>query len=403
MRTLVIGLVWLATVAAAFHLGRTLAREDAPADGVERAAVREASPPPADPYLAPAPAPARGPEENSRESEVPAGPARPAPEAIDALPPFTLEGVTSGDEAMARLRRYIDAYLAEGKEGHRNLLRFLNDHVIENKALEAFMRNDQDSVRLLYPWLRFLVHREGDVVAAVATAYETMATDPSFFDEFDNDTIELFTEGMAMMLPGAVDDEGLEPFRNWAQQILDTDETLQPAALRRQRKDLERALAIWAPRLTPEQAIARIRAGTLSGRAALPVLTTLSPDQLQGLDLGSLLVDAVRQGDHRVIQALRDLPLTGRDLDLLDQAILDGGAPWAVHSYLHATRRLSWPAAQGLVERGLALRKGTDSTYALVLSRCDPKPPADYVAWVIDTYEIDEAVVKNLKAQFDLR
>jgi len=62
--------------------------------------------------------------------------------------------------------------------------------------------------------------RDQQVVAMTETIYTTAAEDPVWFEGLDGNTLELFTEGMAILLPGAVGEEQLERFRGYAGKIL---------------------------------------------------------------------------------------------------------------------------------------------------------------------------------------
>lgn len=414
MRTFLLLLGWAATVAVAFYAGTTLG-----ADGA-------GSTP--DPHVSEAPLPERPAASDAGVVLAPgastahtvgreAGPALAVPPELPgaspsggeilALEPFTLEGVTEPDEAMGRVMRHVAALLAKGKKGHLDLLRFLDEHVVENDDLERLLGSEAGLARFIYPWVEFTVHRKDQVVDLVETVYETIAANPAFFDGFDDNTLEIFTEGASMVLPGAIDEQRLATFRAHARAILERPEEGLPEVVRAERRHIEQALAAWAPRVSADEALEKLHSGELKGAEAVEVLRRLPPERLEGLDLGAILAPAVRTGDYRTLRALGHLPLEQRDVDLLDRSLLEAVEKgsinsWHVQQYLRSTKRDAWPSPKTLVEQGLARGGAAANVSADVLVRLDPRPPTDYVRWVIDTYDLHEAMIVRLKAVFRL-
>lgn len=412
MRTLVLAVLWIATVAGAYVLGGG-----------------GAGAPPSDPASVPAAvrpsaAQLRGHEGSGlREEEGAAGtkpsagdaaaassvsPASPASPAAtsDAPPPsFTLEGVSTPDEAFDRLMAHVAALLARGEAGHMELLAFLDEHIIKNNDIEALFGSEQEAARFIYPMVKFLVDRDQQVLGVTETVFRTMAADPQAFADFDDDTLEVFTEGVAFILPGAVDDARMARFRGYAATILETPESEQPDAVSTNRRRIQRALGFWAPRLEPEQAVQRLQSGEASSQEVLALLKNLPPELRADLDLGRLLAPIVATGDYQALRMLGQVAVTSRDLTLLDRAAIEGMIAgkfheWAVQQYLNGTGRGQWPAGQGLVEAALAAGDPARATAAMSLRRLNP--PKDYVAWVLESYDLNEATRKKLEATFGL-
>ena len=189
MRPLLIAFGWVATVAAAFVLGRTTGEGGAPperAGAVVRPveAPADADPGPAcSPRARRRPGPAGSPAATARRSAREAGPFALRPG--ETLEPFTLEDVTYPDVAMsadpAARRR---AARRRGEDGHLELLHFLDEHVVQNKDLERlFEGSEEQMARYIVPMIEFMVHRKGQVLGVIETVFETMAERPQVLAE----------------------------------------------------------------------------------------------------------------------------------------------------------------------------------------------------------------------------
>ena len=407
MRGLLIAFGWVATVAAAFVLGQTMG-EGASGPASETSVVRGADPVvplDAGPTLAPGAAVPSGiAAADGSPSPATTGGNRVDSSAGETLEPFTLEGVTDPDVAMARIMRHVAAMLANGKDGHLELLKFLDEHIVQSKSLEAMFDDEAQAVRYVVPMIEFLVHRKGEVVGVIESVFKTMAERPELYAEIDDDTLEIFTEGGAFVLPGAVGEERMATFRGYARKLLDTPEGSLPKPVEKQRRRIQQALTLWAPRLSPEDALARLRSGELASGEALPLLRRLTPEQLAALDLGEVLESSVAQMDYRTLRALREIPLQPRDVDLLDGAVLGAAAAgkardWAVGQYLESTKRGTWPAQQGFLEAGFRRGGAALETCALALARFGGRVPADYFLLVLDTYELSKSTAERLRRQ----
>jgi len=306
--------------------------------------------------------------------------------------------------AMSRIMRHVAALLAKGEAGHLELLAFLDENLMRNKDLERLFEGSEDQMaRHIVPMIEFLVHRKGQVVGVIETVFETMAERPELLADVDDDTLEIFTEGAAVILPGAVPESELAKYRGWAHKLLETPEGSLPEPVEKQRRRLTQALMLWAPRLSPEDALKRLRSGDLRGAEAVQVLRRLPPEQLAGIDLVAVLTPAVAEMDYRTLRAMRDIPLQPRDVDALDRVALDAAAAgnardWAVGQYLYATQRATWPEQQVFLEEGFR-RGGTAlETCAQTLTRIGGQVPKEYFQWVLDTYDLSEGTTKRLQA-----
>ncbi|MHC5009513.1 MAG: hypothetical protein ACYTG6_01030 [Planctomycetota bacterium] len=410
MSRFLIALGWIATAGAAFYVGT----QTGPLGGADGASAppeerREQTPEASEPLLQPGP--------DVAASEASASPAQSvadeaSPSAVDASvtepEPFTLEGVTTAEEANRRLMAHVDALLAKGEKGHLDLLRFLDEFVVENDDLERLFGSEEEAARLIYPWIKFLIAREDQVLDLTESIYSTLAEDPQALDGLDDDTLEIFTEGVSFILPGAVSEERMDRFRDYARTILDMPEDALPASLRSARRDIERVMAVWAPRLTPTEALTQLRQGQVSGMEALALLRRIPPELLHDVDLPLLLAPLVQAGEWRAIEALSVLPLDGGDVARLDRALLQGAAEgrihqWHFHQYLRATNRPGWPAAQDLVEAALQAGGNSAQAAASTFVSLDPRPDAAYVRWALDTYEVPERIRNEIESAFGLR
>ena len=254
--------------------------------------------------------------------------------------------------------------------------------------------------------IEFMVHRKGQVLGVIETVFETMAERPQVLAELDDDTLEIFTEGAAIILPGAVDEAHLAKYRGWANQLLETPEGSLPEPVEKQRRRLRQALTFWAPRLSAADALAGLRSGTLRGAEAVQALRGLPAEQLADLDVAGILAPVIAEMDYRTLRSLREIPLQPRDVDLLDRTVLDAAAAgkahdWAVVQYLQGTQRTAWPAPQVFLEEGFRRGGQALETCALALRRVGGQVPGEYFRWVIETYELSEATAKSLRALAD--
>ncbi len=407
----VLAVLWAGSLAAAWFLAGAEGKEGgAPETGeVDRlkarvAELERAAVPPDRPTLAaaPRPDPAPAPAPQVR-------PAAPAPTVAPGDGPavgFSLEGVSTADEASRRLMAYVAARLAEGEKGHLELFKTLDRDIVKNKQLEALLGSEEEAARHVYPWVKFLVGHDEQIVAMTETVYRTMAEDPAFFAEADHDTLEVFTEGLGVVLPGAASEETMGRLRAHARRILDTAAESQPEAIRANRRRIERLMPAWAPLLTSAEAAERLRRGDVLPAEALAYLRRLTPEDLRTVDVVAILGPLVEAGDPTVRRILPALALDDRTLSTLDQRYIDSAAQknaWWVGAYLEATGRREWVRARPFVEAGLRKGGATADAFATALATLAERPPADYVRAVVEGYALSEATQASLRSRFGLR
>jgi hypothetical protein len=287
----VIGIGWLASVAAAFLAGRETAPAtgggelQAPVEG-EAGAARDPDPlgsgaprsttPESTPVLQAAEGAGRAPVGRAPRST---GLKRTEIAVITPDTPVDLEGSKTADELMARFFSFAAAHLAGGPEEHKALYKRLVGLVGKEGLMRALFPEEEAALPYAYPLVRFVVERDAQVVDAFETLLATGAEQPAFFEgETSDDVMELLVEGVGPLLPGAVGPERLERLRGYVKAILAQPEATQPKPLRSNRSRMERLLAYWMPPMTSAQALARIQQGDLKGRELVSVLRRVQPE-----------------------------------------------------------------------------------------------------------------------------
>jgi hypothetical protein len=405
-RIAALALAWVGTVAAAWYLGGGGRHEppEEPAVPVARAPepTRPAAPPASSaPVLsaddrpeppAPAPAPA-------------APPAFVIPVPAESPATIDLSAFASPEEAMGALMAWARARLAEGESGHLEILRML-ERLQKDKAFDRLFGDGPSSARYLYPWVRFLVENDGQVAALTETVFRTLAEEPEKLGDMDDDAVEPFTEGVAMMLPAVVSEERMARLREWARRIAETPEGSQPKIVEQTRRDAARALAAWTPAATPEQALELLKSGRLPPAEAVALLRRIPAEALSQIDLVAILGPVVEQMDWSVMRTLASLPLDRGTIAALDQRIYRSPAlaknPWMIGQYLRHTGREKWADARPFVEAGLRYGGATTETIAGSLLQLSERPPTDFVREVVERYPLSDGVRQMLRANFGL-
>jgi len=404
-----IATLWLATLVLAWMLGANWgdnatpqARSGGPAPSI--AAFPSAAPDSSDTP----PPPPRAAESGSRPAAAP-------PRARARKPskqPVTFEPREAGslEELSERFMEFADQKLGAGEEGHLELFRLL-DGMMQNKELiEQFVkgRDEEEFMPLAYPWIKFLVHRDKQVVSMMETLYRTAAENPAWFEGLDDDSFEMFTEGVAVLLPGAVDAETMARFQDYVNRILALPKESLPKALRKNLSELGRNLEWWAGPINSDEALAQVRDRSIPLAQRIKLLPRVDPKDLGGIDLVALLEPAIRDGDRNAVSALSGLPLTGGDIAVLDSAFITAmyhGAyrSWMLRNYLIGTGRRKWADARALVENGL--RHGGQATraFALGLAWMPENPDKGFVVHVLETYELPAATVGMLKDRYEIK
>jgi hypothetical protein len=327
-----------------------------------------------------------------------------APPAGEAAAAFAWLEAGDPEEAVRLFLAWCAAALARGLEGHLELLRVLDAHLTDptkRERIEALVGSEEEAVRLLYPVLRFAVLHDQQVADLLETTLETMAERPSFFAEMEDDTLELFTEGIGMAMPGVVDEARLARMRAHAVKVLEAPEAGQPRAIQRNRRRLEGLLRAWVPPLAPEEALARLRAGDVQGEEVLALLRRVPPELRGGLDLEPLLGPLVETGSWRALRELERLEIDASTRAALDRRVTDAARlgradGHAVGSYLRATGRDTFAKALPFLDAGLTAGGRAPDAMALAAMRMPGGPESqEWLRGVRERYDLSEGV-RNL-------
>jgi len=307
------------------------------------------------------------------------------------------------EEASRRFMKFAARKLAAGPEGHLELLREL-DRIAQNPEYESLF-DETAAARLIYPWIKFLMERDGQVAAMTETIYRKAAEDPGWFEGLDNNTLQLFTEGVAVLLPGMVGEEQLARFRGYAEKILALPRDALPDGLRSNTGELRRNLEHFAAPVAAEEALRQLLAPNVSNAAKVKLLGRIDPKELGAVDVVSILTRALERGSYEAIQVAGRLPLGDGDIVALDRAVLQGAgngrvSGWSLHAYLGATNREEWEAARPFVEEGLRLGSTTARAFAQALAWL--RPPRAFVQGAVEAYPLDVGTKAALKERFDL-
>jgi hypothetical protein len=323
----------------------------------------------------------------------------------------SLEGIDDIEAFSALMMRFANQQLARGPDGYRALLLALGSVQEKEKELKRFFQDEAQASKLIYPWVKFLVDRDEKVLDLTEYVYKTMAEQPAVFEGMDDNPLEVFTEGVAFILPGAVPPERMNRFRAYAQKILDTPKESQPKAIQGNRRDIERALSrIWSVPLSDEEAMAKLKQGGLDPGQAMTLLKSLKPEQLAGIDVTALLMPVVATGNYDVIRALRSMPKVPLDLPRLDSSVMQGMAQGAIASYFlpqyfDVTGREEWTQIQSFFDSALAGSEESRKQAAYALSRLNSKmrPDKAYVEDVLRRYDLDDNTKSRLKRAYGLK
>ena len=154
--------------------------------------------------------------------------------------------------------------------------------------------------------------------------------------------------------------------------------------------------------------LAQLQDPSVSDAAKLNLLRRVPADQLRGIDVAGIVSRPLAQGNLNAIRGLRYAKLSGSDLVVLDRAFIEGMGKsknqwWQVRQYLQASGRKTWDEAKPLIEEGL--RRGGEQTkqFAQSLTWMRPEPPKDYVLGVIESYDLPEQLVNQLKQKYGIQ
>lgn len=292
------------------------------------------------------------------------------PDPVEGPAPRPIQDLTGRpiDEVVTAMLSYADTRLPGGPEEHLELLEAFDRYVIRNKA--ALRGKDEAVVaRQLYPMLAYLVQHDAEVVQLTENVYEMMATDPHRLENLDPATLELFTEGAAMLLPGAISEERLARFRTYGEAVLDTPNEDLPTSVRRQKRRVRRALdRWWAEPISADEAVVRLERGPATSRETARLLRRLDSSRLKALDPVLVFGTQLQAGDLGALSYLRLFQLNPGDLALLDDRLLsgDGGglSPGLILGYLRATGRRGIEEQREFFERARWTPRAADAAAA---------------------------------------
>ncbi len=333
------------------------------------------------------------------------GPARGRVEVIDDRP-LTIEGLETVEELSAELMRYAKIKLHQGPEGQKELFKTINE-LLADKEMRRFVRDERQLMPLLYPWLRFAFDNDQQIIDMMETLYKEAAENPAYFEGMDDDPFEAFTEGLAVMLPGAVDAERLAKFTGYVEAILKLDPESLPKALKKNLSELRRNLEMWAGPISPEEMLAKLHDPDVSDDVKLGLLRRIPPDQLRGIDVAGIISLALARGNLSAVNSVRGVKLTASDYVVLDRAFMEGMGKtknqwWQIRQYLQSTGRNKWEAMKPFIEEGLRRGGTLTNAFAQSLTWLSDRPSKEYVQGVIDGYALPDDVVKQLKQRYGL-
>lgn len=346
-------------------------------------------------------------------SEGTGGDGKQVPAGIpDVVEEFDIATFDHPDKAFQSFLAYAATMLDKGPEGHLALLETISKTFAEKpgeRIVGQLLGDERQGARYLYPLIRFALNHDAQVVDMTETIFKTMAEDPKRFGEIDDDPLEMFTEGIAVMLPGMVDEKRLARFREHALAILEAPESSQPRAVQRQRRDVQRAIESWAPPISTEEALVRLRRGPETAEETLSLLRRLSPEDVRGLDLDRLLGPLLEKDGWRVMMLISRLQPDAGTLLKFDarfqRAVLAGTMnPQMIPNWLRWTGRRSWDSARDFIEAGL--QGGTAKTnggFLMAAVGLRPGPDPEWIDWAERTYEFDATTRLYLKRQREKR
>ena len=188
--------------------------------------------------------------------------------------------------------------------------------------------------------------------------------------------------------------------------ILETPEDTQPVAVRKNRRDIERAMRYWVPPLSsPEEALAKLRSGTVTSQEAMALLRKIPKEAQASLDLDSLIGPLIQKGRL----AGRSGSLAQIDLDAGTRATLDRRIQtaaqegklheWAVREYLAGTGRGQWTHARGFIEDSMSMGGKAPDVMVSTAMRLRPGPDKDWYTWAMERYALSAHVKKMVEAR----
>lgn len=331
---------------------------------------------------------------------VPGGsPPRPG----DEVPfPTRTEGMTQ-DEFVKEAFRFLEAQLARGTEGHLAILKALDEHLVKDRALQRWLGSEEDAARFVYPLVKFAVLHEGQVVDLMATTFRAMAETPQVLEGIDDDTFELFTEGLGFALPGAVAPEQLAKFSGWVEKVLAAPEKSLPKGIEGNRGELARLLRVWAPPMGVDDAVALLaRPEAVAPARLIAVVRRLPKEALAKVDLVPIVGAMLDHGAYEALDLLRQVEPSPADLVALDRreiAALDRDEAVHAGSYLHATRRADFAAAQAFFDAWGASPDVVGDTY--LIAAMNFRAPAAYLRDALARQKVSPNVAEGIQRHIE--
>jgi hypothetical protein len=330
-----------------------------------------------------------------------------AEEAIEPSDTIDLDSVTDAADFFRKIRAYALAMFPKGKEGHLALLKVL-DRLVQDKELQDRIgQTEREIIPHLYPMVKFLVNNDQQVVGFVDTVFDTMANDPKALEGFDDNTLEIFTEGMGPLLPSVVSESSMQRFRDYARIILETPEDQQSEAVRKNRSEMQRLQRYWDPEAAARKALEALQGGNLQPGQMAQMLRELGPALITKHNLWGNVASLLAAGDGNAMRLLRGATLDARTIDELDRGLLQGVDSgnlqlWSLNNYLSATNRRKWVQAQPLIETVLDRNSKAAEQLSYTLTNLPEKPPKEWVVWLIERHTMAEHTITRLKQQFQI-
>jgi len=330
-----------------------------------------------------------------------------AEEEIEPSDTIDLDSVTDAADFFRKVRAYALAMFPKGKEGHLALLKMM-DRLVKDRALQNRIgQSERQIIPYVYPMVKFLVNNDQQVVGFADTVFDTMANDPKALEGFDDDTLEMFTEGMGPLLPSVVSDKSMQRFRDYARIILETPEDQQPESVRKNRSEVQRLQRYWDPEAAARKALEALQSGDLQPAQVASMLREIGPEMITKHNLWGSVASLLAAGDGNAMRLLRGAKLDARTIDELDRGLLEGVDSgnlqlWSLNNYLGATNRGKWAEAQPLIETILDRNTKAAEQLSYTLSNLPEKPPKEWVVWLIERHTMAEHTITRLKQQFQI-
>ena len=332
---------------------------------------------------------------------------KPDEESIEPSDTIDLDNIKDAADFFRKIRAYALAMFPKGKEGHLALLKVL-DRVVQDRALQDRIgQTERQLIPHIYPMVKFLVNNDQQVVGFADTVFDTMANDPMALEGFDDNTLEVFTEGMGPLLPSVVSEESMQRFRDYARIMLETPEDQQSEAVRKNRSEMLRLQRYWDPEAAARKALEAIQSGELQPAQMGRMLREIGPELITKHGLWSSVASLLAAGDRNAMRIMRGADLDSRTIDELDRGLLEGVDSgnmqlWSLRDYLQATKRSQWGQAQPLIETILDRNTKAAEQLSYTLTNLPEKPPKDWVIWLIERHTMSDGAVTRLKQQFQI-